>query len=341
MTHTHTLGMPLRPPQPWGHSCITDCSTRVTPSATWPCHRAVASHLAVRRLTLAHGWGGLGPPRGEGGPQMPPAAMVKSLLSPNQSHSAGGEGIKPPYPTLGRVCHHPGEEGGGLWPPRRGLRPPGVGGLPPSPSPTHQHDHTPVQDPPVVAVAAGRAQQRLLDLVAPVGTHTQRQRWGHCGGGGGRTEPEPPTPSPPGTARAPRGQPSGSGDGDLGGAETERGDLAAGMGRGGGRAWDMTPPPPPPSPQERPPPRSKGARGGGGAGCGQGGARAGSRVPPDKIKGGGGHGGGSLAVVGVPGQRGRGTPRHPPAQKGPAVSEEEPGATGTQREGKRGQRSRG
>lgn len=205
MTHTHTLGMPLRPPQPWGHSCITDCSTRVTPSATWPCHRAVASHLAARRLTLAHGWGGLGPPRGEGGPQMPPAAMVKSLLSPNQSHSAGGEGIKPPYPTLGRVCHHPGEGGGGLWPPRRGLPPPGVGGLPPSPSPTHQHDHTPVQDPPVVAVAAGRAQQRLLDLVAPVGTHTQRQRWGHCGGGSHRARaphPEPPRdrPSPPGTA---------------------------------------------------------------------------------------------------------------------------------------------
>lgn len=32
--------------------------------------------------------------------------------------------------------------------------------------PTHQHDHTPVEDPPVVAVAAGGAQEGLLQDVA-------------------------------------------------------------------------------------------------------------------------------------------------------------------------------
>jgi hypothetical protein len=38
---------------------------------------------------------------------------------------------------------------------------------------THQHDNTPVEDPPVVAVATGRAQQGLLHDVTAAGVKTQ------------------------------------------------------------------------------------------------------------------------------------------------------------------------
>lgn len=52
---------------------------------------------------------------------------------------------------------------------------------------THQHDHTPIQDAPVVAVATGRAEQGILKSVAPGkegrGRDHPKQRQGlHAGG---------------------------------------------------------------------------------------------------------------------------------------------------------------
>lgn len=40
---------------------------------------------------------------------------------------------------------------------------------------THQHDHTPVEDPSVVAVSAIRAEQRLLQLVTAEETDKMSQ----------------------------------------------------------------------------------------------------------------------------------------------------------------------